>query len=81
MSSATWSSATRASSSNRIRSAGSTLRLGLTAARHALGQRAGQVDPGPACGDATHELEQVTEDLLQEVAARARAGECHPCAS
>jgi hypothetical protein len=51
--------------------------LGLASARHALGERARQFDAGTAWRRATHELEQVTEDLLQEVAARARTRECH----
>ncbi len=51
--------------------------LGLTTARHSLGERPRQVDAGTALRRTTHELEQVPEDLLQEVAARSRAGECH----
>ena len=77
VSSATWSSATWASSSNLHPVGGVDVALGLTAARHALGEGPRQVDAGTARRRATHELEQVAEDLLQEVAARARAGECH----
>ena len=53
----------------------------------AFGLAAAWPPPGPACGPgrcghrratAPHELEEVAEDLLQEVAARARAGNATP---
>ena len=44
---------------------------------HALRQRAGQVDAPAAGGGASHQLQEVTEDPLEEVVAPSGAGEVH----
>ena len=78
VSSATCSSAMWASSSNLIRSAGSTLRSGSPPLATPCARVRARSMRAPPDGRAAHELEQVAEDLLQEVAARARAGNATP---
>ena len=59
--------------------AGIHVGLGHAAARHPLGQHAGQVDAGAARRRAADELEEVAHHLAEEVATWVGAGERHPC--